>query len=321
LARLDFMLKTASPWFVYGADPRQRPELRAASIRGQLRYWLRALVGARTTDLSEVWKQETAVFGSTGSASPVSVHMLPQKLRKDDIRKVDMLPHRSGEKGSRSPSPKAEALRTDVEIHLHFLTRPGVDYFPQEFAPALSLWLLLGGVGKRSRRMFGAPYVKRVKVQPETLLSENWWAEPPKTQERFIDILRDRLAYYLPNDKLASGLTVPSFPTLHPSHSWIIVGREQFTDYEEANRALFSLLRSKTYQPYSDYFGFVKGSDRRASPLIAQVRQLGDGCYPVLTYLRSRPYPRHVDWDIVNRFMKDAIDKFNAETAWGGPFK
>lgn len=320
LAELKLTLQAASPWFLFGANPRRQPELRAASIRGQLRYWLRALIGAQTTNLSELWKQETAVFGSTGNASPVSVYILPQKVKESDVLKVNMLPHRSQGGSGASPSAELEAVKSDTNMELCFITRPGVDVFPQKFAPALSLWLLLGGLGKRSRRMFGAPHIRKITAQPETLLKEAWWTELPRTQERFVDVLKERLTDYLPVGELPSSPDVPSFPTLHPSHSWIIVGKERFRDYEEANRELFSLLRNEKYRPHSDYFGFVRGSQRRASPLIAQIRQFEDHCYPVLTFMRSRPYPQNVNWKIVNEFMKDAIDKFDGEIVWGGAF-
>ncbi len=38
-------LETITPLFLTGADPRGEPELRAASIRGALRFWLLALLG------------------------------------------------------------------------------------------------------------------------------------------------------------------------------------------------------------------------------------------------------------------------------------
>ncbi|WP_448575939.1 type III-B CRISPR module RAMP protein Cmr1, partial [Thermomicrobium sp.] len=38
-------LETLTPLFLGGADPRGDPELRASSVRGALRFWLRALLG------------------------------------------------------------------------------------------------------------------------------------------------------------------------------------------------------------------------------------------------------------------------------------
>jgi CRISPR-associated protein Cmr1 len=71
-------LETITPLFLTGADPRGEPELRAASIRGALRFWLRALLGGviGDKDLDALRKAEPAVFGSTDTgASPVVVRI------------------------------------------------------------------------------------------------------------------------------------------------------------------------------------------------------------------------------------------------------
>lgn len=70
-------LETVTPLFLGGADPRGAPELRAASVRGALRFWLRALLGGIIGDdkLNDLRKAESAVFGSTEGASPVVVRL------------------------------------------------------------------------------------------------------------------------------------------------------------------------------------------------------------------------------------------------------
>jgi len=71
-------LEAVTPLFLGGADPRGEPELRAASIRGALRFWLRALLGGviGDKDLDALRKAESAVFGSTDTgASPVVVRI------------------------------------------------------------------------------------------------------------------------------------------------------------------------------------------------------------------------------------------------------
>lgn len=42
---LKATLEIVTPLFLGGANPRGAPELRAASVRGVLRFWLRALLG------------------------------------------------------------------------------------------------------------------------------------------------------------------------------------------------------------------------------------------------------------------------------------
>lgn len=62
---LTFTCKIITPMFLAGADG-QTPELRAASIKGALRFWWRACHGHLKLD-SEVWRN-------------------PDKNKRDDVR-------------------------------------------------------------------------------------------------------------------------------------------------------------------------------------------------------------------------------------------
>ncbi len=50
MQRLEVTLQTITPLFMGGSDPRREPELRAASVRGALRFWLRALLSGALGD-------------------------------------------------------------------------------------------------------------------------------------------------------------------------------------------------------------------------------------------------------------------------------
>lgn len=300
----DFKLRLISPAFIAGSD-KNNPEMRAASIRGQLRYWLRALVGASTDSLEEVWNREIAVFGSTGGSSAVSVRVHSDSPAKSS--KYAMLPHRTDEK-KRSFQ---EALKPGQIFNLHLVTRPGV-FLPLDALNALALWSLLGGIGRRSRRMFGA-------VQVTASESVNGWYPQPQTPDDLANLIHNTL------ERVASAPphhNVPDFPTLNPAYSWVIVGKPErpFADYEEAVKALFTdLLRQPPHLNSERAFGGV--NPRRASPLIAQVRCIRIGgenyYYPVLTALRSKPCNAS-DGDHLKRFMEAAESHFNAERVWGG---
>jgi len=75
MARVKFKLKVLTPLFMGGADPHGEPELRAASIRGAMRFWFRAIAGAVTSDPGEVYKLESEVFGDTEKKSKVVVRV------------------------------------------------------------------------------------------------------------------------------------------------------------------------------------------------------------------------------------------------------
>ncbi|HRE46686.1 MAG TPA: type III-B CRISPR module RAMP protein Cmr1, partial [Aggregatilineales bacterium] len=146
MASENHPLGITSPLFLYGAY-QQEPELRAASVRGQLRYWFRAIEGAKDANLETLRERERNVFGSTERGSQVSIRLY--EMNRLETVETSMLPHRSNGKSL------AKAFKQGQTFDLQVVTRPGVK-IPNAFQRALYTWFLLGGLGKRSRRMFGA---------------------------------------------------------------------------------------------------------------------------------------------------------------------
>src|SRR5215218_8971789 len=72
MLRQTFQVEIVTPCFLGGA--RDRAEWRGASIRGQLRWWFRAVAGARFAgDLDQVRAAEEEIFGSTQRSSAVRI--------------------------------------------------------------------------------------------------------------------------------------------------------------------------------------------------------------------------------------------------------
>jgi len=298
LAKQQISLRLVTPLFLNGSNSRGSPEWRAASVRGQLRYWLRAILGARLDDLSAIRDEECAVLGSTEGGSPVSLRLYGNRIPA--VSRVAMLPHRANQQGHQ------EAILPPEQAMLEIVTRPGVPV-PPRVMQALQVWLLLGGLGKRSRRMFGALDVRPI------------WGSVT-TPDELATLVNERLTKIVVVK--ATGTTIPDFPTLHPLHSRVLVARQGFNTYEDAMRSLFNdLLRSSKYRPYERMFGHATRG-RRASPLIAQVRQFGDQLYPVLTMVRSNPKPDEprAKWQLYNDFFTDAQRLWNGVDVWGNPF-
>lgn len=303
----NFRLRLISPTFIAGSD-KNRPEMRAASIRGQLRYWFRALVGASTDSLEEIWKRESDVFGSTGGGSAVSVRV----YSNNSATSADyaMLPHREHE-GRRALSI-TRALKPGQVYDLQLVTRPGVA-LSNDVLNALKLWSLLGGIGRRSRRMFGA-------IQTTTSDNVIKWQPQPQTSDELANQIREALQE---SASASPQPAVPQFPTLNSSHCWVIVGKSPYTDFEGPIKALFrDLLRRPPHLDSQQTFGGI--NPRRSSPLIAQLRHIRidgeDSYYPILTALRSKPDNNryNIDWGHLKRFMEDAESYFSAERVWGG---
>ncbi len=299
MAKLAFKLNVISPMFLNGADTK-KPEMRAASIRGQLRYWLRAILGARNDTLAKVWEEESKIFGSTGQGSTVSVRV----FGKPKIDKHPMLPHREGTK--ENPS-KADAISPKQSFDLHLVTRPGVN-IPDDALYALQLWSLLGGVGKRSRRMMGA-----VEIRPTDKSTQ--WYSIPQTADELAKIIKGILDKAIPHHNHFTN--TPEFPVLYPKYSWIIIGKEPAETPEEANREFFrELLRNHKFKRNQDVFGYAKGNKRRASPVHAQVRKIGDDYYPIITAFRSKPI-KDDEAKVLRDFMQDASDYYDGIHVWG----
>lgn len=149
--RLTFI----TPLFSKGAYD-DRPEVRAASIRGQLHWWHRALGGSA--------EMERAVFGSVHSgfgvregekgarASRLVVRVGGISVPKDAKPDAPTLPH----KPLREASFKA-CLQPGASFDLHLLTRLNGLSKAEETSlhRTLRAWLLLGSLGLRTTRGSG----------------------------------------------------------------------------------------------------------------------------------------------------------------------
>ena len=77
MRRSDLEVEFLTPCFLGGAEPQQACEWRAASIRGQLRWWFRAVAGGHFRgDLPAVREAEIRVFGATSQASALRIAAL-----------------------------------------------------------------------------------------------------------------------------------------------------------------------------------------------------------------------------------------------------
>lgn len=74
----SYDLEVVTPMFLSGADNKQA-ELRAASIKGQLRWWWRALNS--NLSLVQLKKNEGDIFGSTDKKSSFSLFVTEQKVK------------------------------------------------------------------------------------------------------------------------------------------------------------------------------------------------------------------------------------------------
>lgn len=165
MQEVTFDVQTITPLFLAGAD-QATAELRAPSFRGEMRYWLRALVGGLvgTGDdgLKKVREAETEVFGATDRGSGVQVRVSGQPTKLEEFRREsrgrdvtgkDYLLwslERFGDKPRRRGFPQNYTFQVTLSSH-------STDDTPFKRGIA-AFWLLthLGGIGSRSRRCAGS---------------------------------------------------------------------------------------------------------------------------------------------------------------------
>jgi len=157
-------LQIITPLFLKGANPDGPPELRPPSFRGELRYWLRATIGAviGDTNLENIRKLEAAVFGTPDSGSPITVR-IPQKPLTASRQPI--LPHHAGRTGDRQAFDPGQLFSLTINA-----PRPVSDEVWRVAGATLRMMLTFGGVGLRSRRGYGTLAI--VNVFPKT--SDGW---------------------------------------------------------------------------------------------------------------------------------------------------
>lgn len=175
----SYEIEVVTPLFMSGADI-SRPELRAASIKGLLRFWWRAIHPIHNLD--ELKKRESAVFGSAMndslSKSPFSMFIETKKIEiKDKIaegKKVEVVRQNKKFKidiftylalGIYDPSihnwsRKHIAPGSTFILHCMYTSEAVKD----EVEKALSALIHYGGMGAKSRNGFGSVYSKDVPI-------------------------------------------------------------------------------------------------------------------------------------------------------------
>lgn len=147
ISRSFRFLTPGFPHGAYQALSNNIPELRAASIRGQLRWWWRTL-GYGSGD--EVFG---SIAGNNGIASKVQVRLIsPAEIPTCDSQ---ILPHKPnpGHRGNKRAIPENRDLFT-IELRP---VRAGVtDEQFGKLQSTLEAWMLMGAVGQRANRSAGS---------------------------------------------------------------------------------------------------------------------------------------------------------------------
>lgn len=291
MSAVRITLETVTLLFAGGADPRGEPELRAASVRGVLRFWWRALVAGVIGDknLETLRQEEAAVFGDTEQGSPVVVrlsgHTHPQPfLPNQNQRGMNYLLWSM-------LRTNRQCLPFRAQFTLNVQTRPGASNGGEAFKGALaSLWLLahLGGLGSRSRRGGGSVQVTGALTDIPTGMPDlRVQAQTPQQLctelANGLQQLRTLVSARTATPTLPSAN--PEFDVLHPSCCRIVVLSKQWSTWDQALDEVgqkFQTFRSRRPPDYQNVKDVLSGNTNNLSP----VHRAAFGL-PIVFYYRS----------------------------------
>lgn len=341
--QLIITVETVTPMFLGGAQARELADtIRPASIRGQVRYWLRAMLGAgidpaQSSPLGRLKTVEGHMMGDTEAGSPVRIRVRAAGFQYVEAQTQSrgpatggrhMLPHRAVRN-------QANPLATDAYIEeqkfdIILSPRPGRSHIPDEVVAATLLWLYLGGLGKRARRGFGS--LQPVKfMASEGVISDLARKHLPEGRpadavalRKQIEVLLNWLGKFGPQPSGAWGAPgVSDYSVLHPDVAGVRVsdavkGYNLPESYHEAMVAFWvESLRSDALHDNLAY-GYAKPNDRRASPFHLHVARTGAGYHQVITTFWADPSPDGTaGWTRVAALLADVETKFGAANLWG----
>jgi len=192
-----FELELLTRCFLGGANPREVAELRASSIRGQLRWWFRTLGGFAFFKQRIIRQQEGEIFGvaagDTGQAGQLRLQVLrpaqpvveiigPQQVRDLPNEKYLLWPFEQQRQGEDNPRACLSA-GTKFQLRVHW--RGNQALWPSIQA-LVTVFGQLGSLGTRSRRAMGA--LGFVGSAPDLDKAMNYFAKPSSIIVRQINL-------------------------------------------------------------------------------------------------------------------------------------
>lgn len=207
--------RVVTPMFCGGAE--QQAEFRLASFKGVLRFWWRALEWCRIQDLTQLHREEAALFGSSDGGQAGFLMRLDQETFGAAIPKKTQLKdgpslvghgtrylgygaiEAYGSARQQPPTKDAELKRecfpagVTIAMSLRFKSgKLGVTNEQQlQIERALKIAGLLGGVGGKSRKGYGSLTLTRLTRDNDD--SGNSWRIPktlPEFRGQLLDLLR-----------------------------------------------------------------------------------------------------------------------------------
>src|SRR3989338_1745793 len=263
MKKIIFEIETITPMFLAGAN-QGTAELRAASIKGLLRFWWRALQAE--PDLQRLCERESEIFGCSNEkigGAKFSLRVIANHPKND---KFSPVPHSTTKKF------KFTGIVPKQKFEIILNSRNEID----KFANILEIALLLGGLGRRSRRGFGSVHCSQ------------WRFNNAQELQHFIlktigEIVQSNNAFISINGKISRS---SKLNTSYPYIKEISFGRKE----TEIN-SLLKKIGQASHDHCNPALGFAgrynNNTIRMASPVYVHIAKVENGFVPVITILNS----------------------------------
>ncbi|WCF09274.1 type III-B CRISPR module RAMP protein Cmr1 [Paenibacillus thiaminolyticus] len=281
---------------MFSAGNQQRAELRPSELKGLMRYMFRAAI--LESDTKELYQLESKYFGNAEKdASPVRLQFKPPTV---PATRQKFLLHRKERTNN-----EQDGFRHDTTFELVIRTRHNndkdIEEYPdiKEYEEWIALSLVLGGMGKRTRRGRGCVALdEQHSVPKEKLLT--WIAKKLNEWNRRAGITNAAACGDFPyrvidDHTIETAETVDLNGFCRPVIEKIILGKE----IKDIDKFLAAVDRAthrikKDFDPPEKGFatGFVgrgfPGTTRFASSVIVSVTRTADQILlPVYTYVKA----------------------------------
>jgi CRISPR-associated protein Cmr1 len=274
-----FNVMTLTPLLMHGWQKRvgnsnrgefRVAELRAASIKGILRYWWRTL----QVDIEppQLLQEEQAFFGGS-SLGEENTCQSPLLLKCDCLQaaqKVAVCPH----KGGRFTSP---AIPSNISFSIELAVKLKDQDKLSEYVNYMKYCLLLAGFGQRARR--GAGALQYEEFQWNTV------DDFRKTLQQSLFLLKKAEDFDFNSVNRHCIIKRINGNSRHPRILSVWIGKS-YSTAEKVRYALSNAGHIANSGKDSQLLGKAKGG-RQASPLIGTVKKIGDEYYPLVTEVSS----------------------------------
>lgn len=311
MRRWCFSLEVLTPMFVSGEN-QDLSELRPPSVRGELRFWFRALAGPYVAYNTELLRDlEGSVFGDTKRASSFT-------LRIRDVQKKPLSGPRRISPGlaylgygpisyvrkERGNVPVREPLGPGSRCTLDLLFRSSASARALRALEAtLWTWANLGALGSRARRGFGS-----IRLTPKDTPSELWKAVDTNrgslqgearalgtgitaAREALRDLVRSIAGGASKDSQPGQLETGPDFFVLAPGHCGISLAEMRNADWSRTLDAFGQCLKAFRTECRDDarfVRRFLETASPDRSPIVGTVNRASFGLPVGFFFPRSR---------------------------------